>query len=87
MQKDLTAKCLNKMIEECSEVIHISCKILKFGWFRFNPNDSEKTMNFYLLQREMNDVLDAFNQVERLMELTLLEEEARHEKDQGIIER
>lgn len=58
---------LTKAVEECSEVIQIACKIDRFGWFNYNPYDKSKTPNIELLKREMNDVVEAFNVLEKAM--------------------
>lgn len=58
---------LTKVIEECSEVIQIACKIDRFGWFNFHPDDPLKTTNMFLLKREMADVVEAFKTLEKYM--------------------
>ena len=55
---------LTKVIEECSEVIQIACKIDRFGWFSFHPDDPLKTPNIMLLKQEMADVIKAFKNLE-----------------------
>jgi hypothetical protein len=60
---------LTKVVEECSEVIQIACKIDRFGWFNSHPNDSLKTPNMDLLKREMDDVIEAFERLEKHMKV------------------
>lgn len=55
---------LTKVVEECSEVIQIACKIDRFGWFNFHPSDIKETPNIELLQREMDDAVEAFEKLE-----------------------
>lgn len=55
------------MVEECSEVIQIACKIDRFGWFSFHPDDPDETTNLDLLRREMDDVFEAFGELEKRM--------------------
>jgi hypothetical protein len=59
---------LTKAVEECSEVIRIACKIDRFGWFNHHPDRPEKN-NMELLKREMDDVVDAFNALEKAMQV------------------
>ena len=58
---------LARVVEECSEVIQIACKIDRFGWFEHNPNDPDKTPNIELLKREMDDVVESFERLEQSM--------------------
>ena len=65
-----TGSPLTRVVEECSEVIQIACKIDRFGWFNFHPNDPQETPNIDLLKREMDDVVEAFGELEkRIIEL------------------
>lgn len=59
---------LTKVIEECSEVIQMACKIDRFGWFNYHPDDPLKTQNITLLKREMADVIKTFKTLEEYME-------------------
>lgn len=59
---------LIKVIEECSEVIQAACKVDRFGWFNFDPADPLKTTNMVLLKREMEDVIEVFENLEKYME-------------------
>ena len=54
---------ITKLIEECSEVIHILCKIKRFGYNNFNPDDKNKTPNHRLLELEMFDLNTAYGGV------------------------
>lgn len=51
-------------IEECAEVIHILCKVRRFGWFNFNPYDKNKTPNFVLVRQEVKDLKDRLEQLD-----------------------
>lgn len=44
------------LIEECSEVQHIACKILRHGYDSHNPNDESKIPNKELLEIELGDL-------------------------------
>ncbi|MBN1104732.1 MAG: hypothetical protein JXL84_15040 [Deltaproteobacteria bacterium] len=59
-----TGSPLTKVVEECSEVIQIACKIDRFGWFNFHPDDPKETPNIDILMREMDDVIEAFERLE-----------------------
>jgi len=73
---------LSKAVEECAEVIKIACKIDRFGWFNYHPDDPNKTTNIDLLRREMDDVIEAFNVLEQhikqIIALHLKNSEKRH---------
>jgi hypothetical protein len=56
---------ITKVIEECSELIQILCKVERFGWFSFNPLVPNSENNFELTKKEMDDVVEA---IERLQE-------------------
>ena len=56
---------LTKAVEECAEFIHIACKLDRFGWNNFHPDDQAKTTNKELLKREMDDVVNAFCELEK----------------------
>lgn len=63
-----------KVIEECSELIKIICKAERFGWDNWHPDDPTKTTNRELAKREMDDVVEAFEELEKhLRQLTYLE--------------
>jgi len=44
---------LSILAEECGEVIQIIGKILRHGYESYNPNDSNKTTNRSLLEKEI----------------------------------
>ncbi len=44
------------LIEECAEVQHIACKILRHGYGSFHPGDTRRTPNRQILERELADV-------------------------------
>jgi hypothetical protein len=54
-------------IEECAEVIHVLCKVRRFGWGSFNPYDSERTPNIVLVRRELSDLKTRINELETEM--------------------
>lgn len=57
---------LTKAVEECAEFIHIACKIDRFGWNGSHP-DNPSITNKELLKREMNDVTEAFEFLEKYL--------------------
>ena len=63
-----TVSPLTKVIEECSEVIKAACKIDRFGWDNFHPDDPLKTPNVVLIRNEMSDVIEAFKDLEKYIE-------------------
>lgn len=58
---------LTKAVEECAEFIHIACKVDRFGWGAHRPGDPEETSNKVLLEREMYDVVEAFEELEKYL--------------------
>lgn len=44
------------LAEECSEVIQIVGKALRFGWENYHPEDATKETNLSLLNKEVGDV-------------------------------
>jgi len=58
---------LTQVIEECSELIHILCKVDRFGWFDYHPDDPKKTPNAELVSREMEDVAKAIKKLKQHM--------------------
>jgi len=56
-------KGLIHLIEECSESIKISTKILRFGQHSHHPNDETKTPNRNLLIQELGDLQVAIDLV------------------------
>lgn len=47
---------LTQVIEEASEVIQSCCKIRRFGWDNWHPNDPSRTTNRAILYSEMEDL-------------------------------
>jgi len=47
---------ITRTIEECAEVIHILCKVRRFGWFNHHPDDPKKVKNYELVSNELNDL-------------------------------
>lgn len=47
---------ITKAIEECAEVIHILCKVKRFGWHNFHPNDKNRTPNWKRVKNEIFDL-------------------------------
>ena len=45
------------LIEECSEVIKVCCKISRFGFLDYNPDDPKKSTNIDKLEKEAGDIL------------------------------
>ena len=52
---------LTRVMEECAEVIQAACKIQRFGWLNYNPDDIKKETNVDHLLLEMQDVIDTFD--------------------------
>lgn len=53
---DKVGSIVTRTIEECSEVIHILCKVDRFGWGNFHPLDESKTPNYLLVAQEVSDL-------------------------------
>lgn len=56
------AERLAILIEECAEVQHIACKILRHGYESYHPANTERT-NRVLLTRAMGDLAHAMNRL------------------------
>lgn len=63
---------LNKLQEECAEVIQIASKYKSFGPDSFHPDDPTKTTNKTLLGREIIDIMAVVSMIgnEGLLEVT-----------------
>ena len=46
---------LAMLMEECSEIIQIGCKILRHGYASYHPQDPQRTSNRRLLEKEVED--------------------------------
>ncbi len=55
-----------KVIEECSELIKAVCKAERFGFLNHHPDRPEKT-NRDEIRAEMDDVVEAFENLEKTM--------------------
>lgn len=75
MESKVTPEQAEELIglaEEASEIIHIICKILRFGWFSYHPNDLTHKLNRSHLETEMGDFLARY---EILLELGAINKE------------
>lgn len=73
----MTTAKIDKVIEECSELIQALCKVKRYGWFSYHPSNYHVT-NMDNVQYEAQDVMEAF---ERLQE-DMREISAEHYKGQ-----
>ncbi len=55
---------LIRLIEECAEVIHIVCKIERFGLLNYHPSDPLQIKNRELLMEEIDDIKRVIDEVE-----------------------
>ena len=60
---DAEAERLAMLAEECAEVIQVVGKILRHGYDSYHPDDSSKTSNRQLLQKELDDVASIHRQL------------------------
>lgn len=51
--------------EECAEVMHIACKILRHGYESWNPKTGDPETNRQALERELGDLFHAFDRMSR----------------------
>jgi NTP pyrophosphatase (non-canonical NTP hydrolase) len=59
-----------KVMEECAELIQELCKVQRFGWFNWHPEDPMRVTNLERVKREMDDVLKACGKLDaRLTQL------------------
>lgn len=47
---------ITRTIEECAELIHILCKVDRFGWTNYHPDDVTKVPNVLLVVNEISDL-------------------------------
>lgn len=52
------------LIEECSEVIQIGCKVLRHGYYSTNPTVVNGETNREALARELGDLMHALQRME-----------------------
>lgn len=62
-------KNLNKLSEECGELVQIVNKVLDHGIDSYNPKTGEG--NYELLQKEMTDVIASVRRTAKLMQISL----------------
>jgi hypothetical protein len=60
---------LSILIEECSEVQQIGCKILRHGYESYSPKSIDKETNREALQRELGDLMHALGRMLKLKDL------------------
>lgn len=56
-------RIVTRTIEECSEVIHILCKVERFGWNDLHP--IHKTLNRVLVKQEIKDLRNCLDELEK----------------------
>lgn len=56
-----------RTIEELSELIHILCKIDRFGADNYHPEDTEKTPNWKLALSEIEDVEKRISELKKFL--------------------
>lgn len=63
-------KCLSHAIEECGEFLAAAGKTQRWGPYSFNPEltPAEREYNMVWLRREMKDVQEALDRLEKEME-------------------
>ncbi len=60
---------VTKLIEECSELIYELCKVQRFGWFKYHPDEPDKP-NIERVKYEIGDVLEAIDNLQACFEDT-----------------
>ena len=62
--------CLGHLIEECGEVLAAAGKTLRWGWASSNPElpIADRESNAVWLQREMKDLRDAIDRMQKIFD-------------------
>ena len=62
--------CLGHVVEECGEVMAAAGKTLRWGWASANPElpMHERETNIVWLQREMKDLRDAMDRLQKCID-------------------
>jgi len=47
---------VTETIEESSEIIQVLCKLQKFGFYDFHPDDKDKTPNYISVLNKISDL-------------------------------
>lgn len=80
------AERLALLIEDCAEVQHIACKILRHGYESTDPTKEDSPTNRKLLEKEMADLEWSINFMKRASDvfaLQIIEHRARREFEVG----
>lgn len=59
---------ITKLQEECAEIIHILCKVDRFGWFDYHPTDRSRRPNIELVKDKILHVKRRIVELEMHME-------------------
>lgn len=74
-----------RVIEECSELIKAVCKAERFGYFNHHPDRPTMT-NSDEIKNEMEDVVEAFEDLEKTMRhMVFTPEELKYLQDRQLI--